>query len=66
MAGAFMAAARLRLALSSGPDGVDDELGTFERIPDKEDRAIDSEMNVRFNMRGYVLFIVMFLKHQKN
>ena len=52
MASAFMAAARLRLAGGGGSDGVDDDLGTFERIPDKEDRAIDSEMNVRYNMRG--------------
>ncbi len=32
----------------------DDDLGTFERIPDKEDRGIELEMNIRYNLRGCV------------
>ena len=54
MASAFMAAARQRLMLSSENDDEDD-LGTFERIPEKDDRGIESEMNIRYNLRGYVV-----------
>ena len=51
MATAFIAAARQRLMRNSEPDAVDD-FGTFERIPGKEDRHIELEMNIRYNLRG--------------
>ncbi len=54
MATAFITAARQRLMKSSEPDNEDD-LG-FERIPEKDDRGIELEMNIRYNLRGCVVF----------
>ena len=55
MASALIAAARQRLRPPSEQDANDD-LGTFKQVPGKDERAIDLNMNVRYNLRGYEVF----------
>ena len=50
--------------MQSGEPDADDDLGTFERIPEKDDRGIELEMNIRYNLRGCVVIILLiFRKH---
>jgi hypothetical protein len=64
MASAFIAAARARLLQSRDQD-ADDDLGTFERIPDKEDRGVELDMNIRYNLRGCVFLVLIICAQHK-
>ena len=44
--------------MHSGEPDADDDLGTFERIPEKDDRGVELDMNIRYNLRGYVFFVL--------